>query len=166
MAKQITISRVVNAPRELVWRAWTDPKWIRQWWGPKGFTSPAFDIDLQAGGEYIGAMRDPDGQDYWSRGFYLEIVEPERLVMSDSFADPQGNPVPASYYGMSSEWPLEMLVTLKLEDEGGKTKLTIAHSGLTGVSEEDLNNMRQGWNESLDKLDELLAGLQGERAAA
>ena len=166
MAEEVTITRTINAPSDLVWRAWTDAELMRQWWGPKRFTSPACKIDLRIGGEYLNCMRAPDGQDYWSTGVFKEIVEPERLVMTDSFADPEGNIVPASYYGMNGDWAVEMLVTLTLEEQDGKTKLTLVHSGIEGFSGEDISNMRQGWNESLDKLEEFLTSLQGERAAA
>ena len=63
MAEEITVSRIINAPRELVWRAWTDADLIRRWWGPKRFTSPAFEMDVRVGGDYMGAMRDRDGQE-------------------------------------------------------------------------------------------------------
>jgi uncharacterized protein YndB with AHSA1/START domain len=166
MAEEVTITRIFDAPRELVWKAWTEPERLMRWWGPKTFTSPACEIDLRVGGKYFSCMRAPDGKDYWSTGVYREIVEPERLVMTDSFADAQGNTVPASYYGMSGDWPIEMLVTLTLEEHAGKTKLTLRHSGIEGFSAEDRRNMTQGWNESFDKLAEALASWQRQRAAA
>jgi uncharacterized protein YndB with AHSA1/START domain len=166
MAEEIAVSRIINAPRELVWRVWTEPELLKRWWGPKQYTSSAYKMDARLGGEYFGAMRGPDGKDIWAKGVYKEVAKPERLVMTDSFADPEGNTVRASYYGMSGDGALEMLVTLTLEDEEGKTKLTIVHSGIEGMSEADMSNMRQGWNESLDKLDEFLTSLQGERSAA
>ncbi len=166
MAEEVVITRVFNAPRDLVWRAWTDAELLKHWWGPKTYTAPEFRIDARVGGEYFGAMQAPDGQRVWSRGIFKEVVEPERLVMTDSFADPEGNTVQASYYGMSGDWPTEMLVTLTLSENDGRTELTLRHSGLHGFSEEDISNMRQGWDESFDKLDELLMGLRGERAAA
>ena len=75
-------------------------------------------------------MRSPDGKDYWSKGIFREIVAPERLVMTDSFADEKGNIVPASYYGMSKDFPLEMLITVMFEEHDGKTKLTLRHAGM------------------------------------
>jgi len=97
------------------------------WWGPKGFTSPVSKIDLRVGGEYLNCMRSPDGKDFWSKGLFREIVLTERLVMTDSFADEKGNIVPASYYGMSKNFPLELQITVIFEehnDRNGKTKLT------------------------------------------
>lgn len=77
------------------------------WWGPEDFTSPVSKIDLRVGGEYLKCMRSLDDKDFWSKGVYREIVAFERLVMTDSFADENGNTVPASYYGMSKDFPLE-----------------------------------------------------------
>jgi len=153
----MTITGVFDAPREVVWRAWTEPEFLMRWWGPRFFTSPACKIDLRVGGKYLNCMRSPDGQDYWSTGIYREIVAPGRLVMTDSFADERGNVVPATHYGMSPYIPLEMLVTVTLEEREGKTKLTLTHSGIEGFTATDRDNMWQGWNESFDKLAEVLA---------
>ncbi|SNQ61714.1 SRPBCC family protein [Candidatus Methanoperedens nitratireducens] len=152
----LIVTRIFDAPVELVWKAWTDPEQVMRWWGPKGFTSPVCKIDLRAGGEYLNAMRSPEGQEFWSKGIYREIVAPERLVMTDSFADEKGNTVPASHYGMSPDWPLELLITVTFEEYDGKTKLTLKHSGIAGISDTDRDNMQQGWNESFDKLAESL----------
>jgi len=77
--------------------------------------------------------------------------------MTDSFADEEGNTVPASHYGMSGDWPLEMLITVTFEEQEGETKLTLKHSGIEGIGAANRDNMRQGWNQSLDKLAEHLA---------
>ena len=100
-------------------------------------------------------MRSPEGQDFWSTGVYREIVAPSRLVCTDSFADEKGNVVPASHYGMSGEWPLELLVTVTFEEQGGKTRLTLRHVGLPAG--EMSEQCEAGWNESFDKLAESLA---------
>jgi uncharacterized protein YndB with AHSA1/START domain len=146
---ELVITRIFDAPRELVWQAWTDPTQIVKWWGPKNFTAPVAKIDLRVGGEYHTCMRSPEGQDYWTTGIYREIVPPERLVCTDSFADAEGNVVPGSYYGMGEDFPLEMLVTITFEDVAGKTKMTLKHVGLP----ESMSDMTgTGWNESFDKL--------------
>ena len=154
---ELVITRVFDAPRSLVWKAWTEPERVALWWGPRIFTAPVCRIDLRVGGEYLYCMRSPDGQDFWSKGTYVEIVPPERIVATDSFSDAQGNVVPASHYGMTGDWPLEMLVTVTFEDLGGKTRLTLRHSGVAAVGAQDRADMGQGWNESLDKLAEHLA---------
>ena len=154
MQQELVITRVFDAPRELVWKAWTEPERFMQWWGPKGFTSPVCKIDLRVGGKYLSCMRSPEGKDYWSTGVYREIVEPERIVCTDSFADEEGNVAPATYYGMSPDFPLEMLVTVTFEEHEGKTKLTLQHVGIPAGENSDL--AEAGWNESFDKLAESL----------
>ncbi len=156
VANEAVITRLLDAPRSLVWKAWTEPERVARWWGPRIFTMPACRIDLRVGGEYLYCMRSPDGQDFWSKGTYREIVPPERIVATDSFADAEGNVVPATYYGMSGDWPLEMLVTVTFEDLDGKTRLTIRHSGVGAVEPRDRGDLEQGWTESLDKLAEYL----------
>ena len=152
--REIVITRVFDAPRELVWKAWTDPEHLMRWWGPKEFTSPACKVDLRVGGKYVFCMRSPEGQDYWSTGVYREIVEPERIVCTDSFADEKGNPVPASHYGMPGEWPEEMLITVTFEEYDGKTRMTLRQTGIpSGVMTE---MTAAGWNGSFDKLAESL----------
>jgi len=148
--REILITRIVDAPRELVWKAWTEPEHFMRWWGPKDFTSPFCKIDLRVGGAYLNCMRSPGGQDYWTTGIYLEIVEPDRIVYTDSFADEEGNVVPATHYGLGADFPLESQVTVVLEELDGKTKMTMKHIGLP--SGETYENTAAGWNESFDKL--------------
>lgn len=152
--RELVITRVFDAPRELVWKAWTDPDYFKRWWGPKNFTSPVSKIDLRVGGRYLYCMRSPEGQDYWGTGIYREIVPLERLVLTDSFADEKGNVVPASHYGMTGDWPLELLVTVLFEETGGKTKMTLRHIGIPSGKMSD--DTQAGWNESFDKLAESL----------
>ena len=86
--KELAITRIFDAPRESVWKAWTDPERVMRWWGPKNFTSPVSKIDLRVGGAYLNCMRGagPDGvvRDFWSTGVYREIVPFKRLVFTDS----------------------------------------------------------------------------------
>ena len=153
--QELVITRVFDAPRELVWKAWTEPEHFMRWWGPKGYTTPHCEIDLRVGGKVLNCMRSPDGKDYWSAGVYREIVPLERIVCTDSFADEKGNVVPATHYGMGADVPLEMLVTVTFEDLDGKTRMTLRHEGLPA------GEMREGagtgWSESFDKLAEVLA---------
>ena len=111
-------------------------------------------MDLRVGGNYLNCMRSPTGQEYWGTGVFLEIVPLERLVFTDSFADEKGNVVPATYYGMGADFPLEMLVTVTFEDLNGKTKMTLRHGELPVGP--DTEGTYQGWNESFDKLAESL----------
>jgi uncharacterized protein YndB with AHSA1/START domain len=153
--RALVIERVFDAPRELVWRAWTEPEHFVRWWGPKGFTTPHCKIDFRVGGVWLNCMRSPEGQDYWSTGVYREIVEPERIVTTDSFAEADGNTVPASHYGMTGDWPLEALITVTFEEHEGKTRLTLRHAGIPAGENRD--GAQQGWSESFDKLAEELA---------
>jgi uncharacterized protein YndB with AHSA1/START domain len=151
-AKQaLVITRVFDASRGVVFKAWTDCERLMRWWGPKGFTTPLCKIDLRPGGVFHNCMRSPDGRDYCGKGVYREIIEPERIVFTDFFVDEEGNPVPPTHYGMSASWPAEALVTVTFAEHGGKTKLTLQHAlGSVPASERDL--CEQGWSESLDKL--------------
>jgi uncharacterized protein YndB with AHSA1/START domain len=153
--QELVITRVFDAPRELVFKAWTEPKRLMRWWGPKGFTSPVCKIDLRPGGVFLNCMRSPDGKDYWSQGVYREIVKPERIVCTDTFADEKGNPVSPRQYGMSPDWPDEALITVTFTEHAGKTRLTLQHSPLNPGPDRDM--CQQGWNESLDKLEGSLA---------
>jgi len=103
--REITDTRVVNAPRELIWKVWTEPVHVTQWWGPKGFTNTTHSMDVRVGGEWVHTMHGPDGRDYENRIVYKELVEPERIV----------------YEHISSPWHR---TTVTFEDLGGKTKLT------------------------------------------
>jgi uncharacterized protein YndB with AHSA1/START domain len=160
MEQKIVITRVLDAPRALVFKAWTEPDRLMRWWGPRGFTAPACTIDPKPGGVFHGCMRGPDGTDYWSRGVYREIVEPERIVSTDSFSDKDGNVVEPTSYGMSAAWPREALLTLTLAEHEGATTLTLEHR-VGSAPETERTMCEQGWNESLDKLAEYLATAGG-----
>jgi uncharacterized protein YndB with AHSA1/START domain len=127
--------------------------------GPGGFTVPVCKIDLRVGGTYLYCMRSPLGKDYWNTGVYREIVVPERIVATDSFADEKGHIVPASHYGMNPAFPLVMLVKATFERLDSRTKLTLEHSGLpVGL---DRAGAREGWSQSLDKLAKSLKRPEG-----
>jgi uncharacterized protein YndB with AHSA1/START domain len=148
------VTRTFDAPRERLWQAWTDPERVKRWWGPKDFTAPMCELDLRVGGKYLFCMRGPDGKDYWTTGVYRMIDPPNELVFTDCFADEQGNVVPASYYGFTEPFPLELLVTITLEDWNGGTRMTLRHSGFPPGEAGKL--AKAGWNESLDKMAESL----------
>lgn len=151
----IILTRHFDASSELAWEVWTDPAFVMQWWGPNHFTSPSATIDLRVGGRYLFCMRSPEGRDYWSTGVYREVVRPERIVCTDSFADELGNVIPATHYGMSPDFPMEMLLTVTFEVQAGRTRFKLRHSGLPPGKENDLT--RAGWSETLDKYAGVLA---------
>jgi len=161
-SNEFLIARIFDAPKEKVWKAWTDPEEAKRWWGPKDFTAPSVDIDFRIGGKYLFCMRGAvkpgeEAKDFWSTGQYLELVPMEKIVLTDSFADEKGNIVSAAYYGMDENWPREMQVILTFEEAGpDKTKFTLHYPDITGAQEKDLKDMREGWNQSLDKLAKIL----------
>ncbi|MDD1693239.1 MAG: SRPBCC domain-containing protein [Methanoregula sp.] len=152
---EILITRFFDAPREFIWRAWTEPELVRMWWGPKNFTAPSCAINLRVGGSYLYDMRSPEGKDYWSTGVFREIKRPERLVYTDSFSDENGKVVPATFYGMSADLPREMLVTVTFDELAGRTQLTLRHAGIPPGEMQD--QTREGWLESLDKFAGIVA---------
>lgn len=148
---EVVVERVFEAPRERVWAAWTDPEQYGRWWGPKDFTSSPPRMDFRVGGKYVNVMVSPEGKAYWGTGIFREIVPLERLVFTDRFADADGNAVQAASYGFPDDFPMEMLITVTLEDApGGRTRLTLTHSGLP--EGEHSEGTAQGWRETLDKL--------------
>jgi len=155
VGQTLVITRTFNAPRTLVFKAWTEPERVKQWWGPRGFTTPFCEIDRRVGGVSRNCMRSSEGRDYWSQGIYHEIEEPGRIVCSDAFADEHGNIVSPEDYGMSADWPTEAIITLTLTEHVGKTRLMLQHWPIKPGPERDM--CQQGWNESLDKLAEYLA---------
>jgi uncharacterized protein YndB with AHSA1/START domain len=143
----VTLTRVYDAPRDLVWRAWTDPKHMARWFGPRGFTSSVPELDVRAGGALRIVMRGPDGNDYPMKGVFREVKPPERLVFSNIAIDKDGNHL------------LEGETTVIFEEQGGKTKLTLKTyaKGLVPMAPQMLAGMEAGWSQSLDKLGELVA---------
>lgn len=156
--KRMVITRVFDAPRELVWKAWTDPKYVMQWWGPKGFSSPFCKMDFRVGGKFHCCMRSPDGQEFWSAGEYHEIVPHEKIVYSMYFADADGNKVEAAEYGIEHEAIDDACDVVTFEDLGdGRTRLTlIGNESMESAKE---SGQVEGWNEILDKFAGVLAGV-------
>jgi uncharacterized protein YndB with AHSA1/START domain len=146
---ELVITRVLEAPRSLVFKAWTEPEHFVRWWGPNGFTTPFCKMDVRPGGVTHFCMRSPEGRDYWGRWVYREVVPPERIVFTDTFADEEGNPAEPARYGMP-DWPFETLVTVTLAEDQGKTKLTLHHAVALSLAES--TGAMQGWNEALDRL--------------
>ncbi len=154
-ARELVITRVFDAPRDLVWDAWTKPAHFMKWWGPREFTAPVCKMDVRKGGRYHWLMRGPDGKDYWTAGEFTAVEPKSRLVYTDNFADEKGNVVPASHYGLGGDWPETTIVTITLDDLGGRTRMTLRHEGLPAGEMSDMTGM--GWMESFDKMAEALA---------
>jgi uncharacterized protein YndB with AHSA1/START domain len=144
----LTMTRIFDAPRELVFKAWTDPKHLAQWWGPQYFVCPVCEVDVRPGGSLYIEMRDPDGVAYPTRGTFHEVVPPERLVFTTTaFENEVGD---AQLAGMN---------TVTFEEFDGKTRLTLKVKVLKSAPEVAwaLAGMNEGWSESLDKLAVFLA---------
>ena len=149
--ERMVVTRVFDAPRELVWKAWTDPKYMMQWWGPKGFTSPHCEIDFRVGGKFLCCMRSPEGWEGWNAGEYHEIVPYEKIVSSMYFSDSKGNKVDAAELGIEHEAIDGAYDVTIFEDLGnGQTKLTfIGNDTMQSAIE---SGQAEGWKEILDKL--------------
>lgn len=141
--RAITITRVLNAPRERVFEAWTRPEHLTKWFGPRDFSAPEVSVDLRPGGAWRACIRSPEGRDYWMHGVYREIIPPERLVFTHVWEEGHDSP------------GHETLVSVTLEDQGGKTKLTFHKAMLESVAERI--SQGTGWSECLDRLAQLLA---------
>jgi len=139
----LVIERVFDAPRRLVFDAWTQSEHMAKWWGPRGFKSTVLRNELRPGGAYRIHMLGPDG-DHWTQGVYREVIPPERLVMVGSWADAQGNPTRP-----------ETTLTLIFEELDGKTKLTLHNAIFESTTARDMHNT--GWTSALDCLGEYLA---------
>lgn len=159
--KDFVISRVFDAPRDLVWQAFTQPERMKEWWGPKGCKVVAAKMDLRVGGTYHYGMETPDGKVMWGKFTYREVTPQERLVFINSFSDEKGG---LTRHPLSPSWPLEMLSTFTFEEQpGGKTKFTIRWSPYNAAAEEQKTfdaghgSMTQGWGGTLDQLAAYLA---------
>ncbi len=139
---ELVLTRVFDAPRDLVFKAWTERDRLQRWWGPKDFTNPVCEVDARPGGSMRIHMRAPDGAIYPMTGVFLELVEPERLVFVSGALDHNGNKM------------FEVLTTVIFEDHGKKTKLTLNARVImaTAQAAPHLAGMRQGWASSLDRL--------------
>jgi uncharacterized protein YndB with AHSA1/START domain len=144
--RELTIIRVLDTPRERVFKAWTDRKHLAQWWGPKGFTNPVCEVDPKPGGTLRIVMRATDGAEYPMKGVFREVVPPSRLVFTNIAVDKDGHPI------------IEGLTTVTFADEGGKTKLTLQTRGVAMVdyAAAYLQGMEAGWTQSLEKLEALV----------
>lgn len=147
--RELVLTRTLDAPRALVFRAWTDPADLVRWWGPEGFTIPECKMDVREGGAWRTCMRSPDGNDLYVRGVYREVVKPSRLVFTWAWEDEKGEP------------GHETVVTVTFGERDGKTFVRIAHRVFESKKTRDMH--RQGWASTLDCLAAFLAEKRGGR---
>jgi uncharacterized protein YndB with AHSA1/START domain len=140
--KEVNITRLIDAPREIVFRAWTDTKHMAQWWGPEGFTNPVCEMDVKPGGAILIHMKGPDGTVYPMSGKFREISEPGKLIFSSAALDEADVPL------------FEVLNTITFSAKGEQTELKV-HAVVTSETdgaETYLAGMDEGWKQSLDRL--------------
>jgi uncharacterized protein YndB with AHSA1/START domain len=160
--RELVITRVVNAPREMVWKALTEPERLEHWWGPKGFTAHVHKLELRPGGIFLYSQHSADGRVMWGRWVYREIVAPELLVSVQSFSDEKGNP---TRNPMIANWPLETLATSTFTERQGKTTIVVRMVPVNATELErktfadSLNFMEEGFDGTFAKLDNYLATL-------
>jgi len=163
---EFVISRVLDAPRELVWKCFTEPERMKEWWGPKGIKVVQSKMDFRVGGTYHYAMQvPPDGPVMWGKQVYREIVPRERIVFINSFSDEKGG---VTRHPMAPSWPLEMMSVFSFEDQpGGKTKFTVRWWPHNPTAEERKTfdeghaSMNQGWSGTMEQLEAYLSKTKG-----
>jgi len=154
--KEMRLTRIINAPREMVSRAWLDPEQLKKWWGPKGFTNPVCEVDARPGGNILIHMKAPDGVVYPMDGEFHEIEEAEKIIFTSAALDKNGNRL------------FEVLNTVIFTEEEGKTKLSL-HAVVSNITDEGrpyLDGMNEGWNQSIDRLVELVSKKTGSKNSA
>jgi uncharacterized protein YndB with AHSA1/START domain len=140
--RELVITRVFDAPRRLVFEAWTQPEHLARWWGPQGFVNVAWEMDVRPGGAWFRRMQAPDGTLFIKRGVYQEVVPPERLVLT--------------YVNEAADGTLdpETLVTVTFEEQGAKTRLTLHHTGFEAVESRDAH--QGGWTSCMERFADYL----------
>ncbi len=166
--REFVISRMFDAPRALVFKAWTDPNQMARWWGPRTFMNPVCEMDVRPGGAYRIVMRSPEGVNYPIKGVYREIVVPERIVMTmdcSEHPDAWHDLVNPNRRKEERDPAGEMLSMVTFEEIDGKTKLTVrTRFNSAAIRDAMLKmGMTEGWSQSLDRLAEELAVRTGGR---
>ena len=142
----LEITRIIDAPRSLVFKVWTTSEHWARWLGPRDFTTPSCEMDFRPGGAYRACIRSPEGTDYWMRGVYREIVEPDRIVFTFAWEDEKG------------KLGHETLVTVTFAEHQSKTKLTFRQAVFETIADRDSH--REGWSECLDRMEAYLTTLE------
>jgi uncharacterized protein YndB with AHSA1/START domain len=135
--RELVVTRLIDAPRPLVFKAWTQPEHIARWWGPQGFTTIFCQMDVRVGGAYRFGMRSPQGTEHWKRGVYREIAEPDRIVFTFAWEDADGSP------------GHELLTTVTFTEDGPKTRLTLRQA--TFETTERRDDHVTGWTSCFER---------------
>jgi len=154
--RDLIVTRVLDAPVELVWKAWTDPEYVMRWWGPDHFTSPSAKMDFREGGTSFVCMRAPKefgGQDMYSTWVYREIVPLKRIEFIQNLADEHGNMIDPASLGMPPDFPRDTRTVVTFKDVGnGRTEMTVTEYNMPTSDTEMGRNAELGLNQSLDKM--------------
>ncbi|MGH8577582.1 MAG: SRPBCC family protein [Gammaproteobacteria bacterium] len=155
----LVLTRVIDAPRALIWQVWTDPEHVKKWWAPKPWTTVECEMDLRPGGIFRTVMRSPEGQDYPNAGCFLELVKNEKIVWTNAL-EPGYRPA----LGESGEDCSGLLFTaiITLEERAGKTHyaVRVLHRDEAGRKKHEEMGFHLGWNQCLDQLIELVGQLK------
>lgn len=146
--RELVLTRLIDAPREKLYRAWTEPELLKQWFAPRPWTTPVVELDVRPGGSVLFVMRSPEGQDMPNHGVYLEVVPNQRLVTTDAFTrawEPSAKPF--------------MLLIVTFEEEGGKTRYTarVRHWTVEDKEAHEKMGFHEGWGICADQLAALVA---------
>jgi uncharacterized protein YndB with AHSA1/START domain len=144
--RELVITRILDAPRHRVFQAWTEPDRVARWWGPQGFVTTYWDMDIRPGGTFRVCMRSPEGAEHWKQGVYREVVEPERLVFTFAWEDGADKP------------GHQTIVTVTFAEQGDKTELTLHQAVFETVAARD--DHRRGWTSTLQRFAVYLAAHQ------
>jgi uncharacterized protein YndB with AHSA1/START domain len=149
--RELVLTRIIDAPREKLFRAWTDPELLKQWFAPLPYTTPHAEMDVRPGGSSLIVMRGPDGNEFPNRGVYLEVVENERIVTTDAYTKAWE----------PSEKPFMTLILTFEEDVGGKTRYTarVRHWTVADREMHEKMGFHEGWGQCADQLAALVAKL-------
>lgn len=158
--EEFVISRAFDAPRDLVWKAWTQRDRLVQWFGPKGWKMTTANLDFRPGGIFHYCLTGADGNEMWGKFVYREIIPPQRMVWEHSFSDAQGN---LTRHPMAPTWPRQMITTVTFAEYEDKTYVTVRWTTLNATPEEQKtfdsshDGMRMGWGGTFEQLAEYLA---------
>jgi uncharacterized protein YndB with AHSA1/START domain len=163
---ELVITRVFNAPRELVFKAFSESEALDQWWGPVGMEMCGSKLDFRPGGLYHYGMKAPDGKMMWGRFKFLEIIKPERIVFINSFADKEGDIIRAPFF---SDFPLEVKNIITFTEHDGKTTLTLRGGPINATEKEQKafydmqSGMQQGFDGTFDQLEKYISKLNSKK---
>ena len=147
----LTFERIVDVPKELVWRAWTEPQLITQWFTPVPWQTIACEIDLRPGGIFSTVMRSPEGQEFPNAGCYLEVRDNEKLVWTNALL-PGFRPVPAAQNVSTVDFLFTAMIELEALAQGTRYIATVIHADEAGCKQHAQMGFHEGWGKALDQL--------------